>query len=450
MVGFANSIEASLISLITEAKQLYSHLRLDRLEHDESHGAEITEDLKTAHRIFTTITTKQQEKLRLTLEESNWLKKFREEQERILEKQRKLEDLTSEERTWILEDPANIILANFYNKHSKAIEAITDQNTPSKKSLEDKFTPPVVKIDDLAFSAAGLPPTPDSKHHDRSPSVSSVTSSFTDSPPSSVKSLLPPLVIEYIETPEGTVTNDDHETHETNPHYVENAHYNSVPPFSDQKTSEAPTAPSQNFDEANDSQPGSPKLNLSRQSSAPAAVANQPVSQPEAEIKNQALIIDDKTLAAVERSYLRRFRGYFYCIFSSKESKLCRTAMQEKAIVEKLMHAYQCKREYITPEMINEERYAIAQAYLAVASNASRAFAKALNAHEIKCDPNYKADFYKRRKVEISDKKQTEKEEQRQRVEKLEPGFHEDLKQRQAHFRKLSDAGAIILPSQHL
>lgn len=116
--------------------------------------------------------------------------------------------------------------------------------------------------------------------------------------------------------------------------------------------------------------------------------------------KNQCFrraMMDDKDFALVEREYEARRKFY-----SSSVTREYRAKMQTENIVKTLMRKYQCDKKYIKPAMIFEERYAITQEYLAIATNRlNRSFGKALKDAGFECDPAYKANFYGTRKAEI-------------------------------------------------
>lgn len=194
------------------------------------------------------------------------------------------------------------------------------------------------------------------------------------------------------------------------------------------------------------------------------------IKQQKAEINS----IDEKKLSDIVGDYRNVFRGYFHRIFSSSESKRCRAAMQKDAIIAALMLQYGCEKKYITPDRIKEARYAIAQAYLAIPGNSRRALARALNAHGIVYDKDYKADFYLVRKAEIDAEKAQEAQQKAEESHKARAELDKalnleddnpqkaqaiaaaeknlqqlDLKSKQDLYRQLNQIGAIR-PSQHL
>lgn len=205
---------------------------------------------------------------------------------------------------------------------------------------------------------------------------------------------------------------------------------------------------------------------------APAIEIKQQLAPEIKQQKAETKSIDETKLSEIVGAYRNVFRGYFHRIFSSRESKQCRAAMQKEAIIADLMVRYGCERKYITPDRVNEARYAIAHAYLAVPSNARRALAKALNANVVYKE-DYKADFYAARKVEIDaekaqEAKQKAEENAKARAEldkalNLDDGPQKqqavaaakrnleqlDLKSKRDLYNQLHQAGAIR-PSQHL
>lgn len=110
--------------------------------------------------------------------------------------------------------------------------------------------------------------------------------------------------------------------------------------------------------------------------------------------------IDENLLVLILANY-KKLWGPLHSILGSTESAVCCSRMLRENIIKELMVKYDCKEQHITPDIVAEHRFVIAQEYYNKVSNQNRAFGKALAAVNIKADANFDKTFYEQRKTEI-------------------------------------------------